>query len=72
MPVSFWNSAPARCPALPMPDVPCVALSELAFSQSMKPLRSSAGMVLRATMISGMTPISEIGSKSFTTSYGRS
>jgi hypothetical protein len=46
-----------------------VALSGLAFSQAMSSLNLSAGVAFLATISSGLVAMSEIGSKSFTTSY---
>ena len=55
---------------LPTPAVPCDALSGLAFSQAIKPFRSSAGMAFFATISCGCWSSSAIGSKSFSRSYG--
>ena len=60
---------PEMCGGLPTPPVPAVALSGLAFSQAISPLRSLAGRSLRLTSSSGPVTISAIGAKSARRSY---
>ena len=52
----------------PTPTAPDVPLSGLAFSQAIIPFRSSAGNVMRVMIDCGVSAISAIDSKSFTTS----
>ena len=61
VPVTFWKLMPWMWPTEPTPEVPISASPGCAFSQAMKPLRSSAGMVLRATIASSPLAIQTIG-----------
>ena len=69
MPVMFWNRMPPRCDGLPGPAVPDDALSGLAFSQAMRPLRSFAGRSFFAQISQGVPAMNATGSKSVSTSY---
>ena len=55
---------------LPTPLVPNVALSGFAFSQAISSFRLFAGSVFLAAITCELVESSEIGAKSFTTSYG--
>ena len=68
VPVTFWNSTPPMCDGLPMPAVPNVALSGLAFSQAIISRRLFTGKSFFTANSHGVLPISAIGSKSATTS----
>jgi hypothetical protein len=65
----LWNKIALSCAELPTPGFPAVAVSGFALSQAMRPFRSSAGRVFRATI--SPPPLDEIkltGSKSLSAS----
>ncbi len=68
VPVRFCSSTAAMCDGLPTPAVPSDALSGLALSQAIRPLRSLTGRSFLTAISHGVAEINATGAKSAITS----